>query len=113
MPDLQLSLDNVTFDDLGRVKINQPDVVNEITTLVGDASNVGCSSNNGCGNSSNAGCGNTANVNCGESASLFKADDVTVLPSELLIDNYDFNKNILKAKLNQNVVMDITLMKVN
>jgi hypothetical protein len=113
MPELQLNLTNVSFDELGRVKITEPSLVTEISNILMDASTVACSSNTGCGNSANTGCGNSANNNCGESATLFRRDDVTILPDELLIHNYDFNKAILKAKLNQNVIMDLALNKVN
>ena len=98
MSETTINLENITFDEHGKVKISSVELSNKLSELFDLGDSISSSCNNGCGNTSNTGCGN--NGSCAESSTIFKSSEVNIDEGLVTVDKYDFNKIILKAKLN-------------
>jgi len=105
MSDFELALNDVEFDELGRVRITDPLIKTKLEELfaanssVEAASNSGC--NSGCGNTGNAPTCGTANAGCSEAFELADLDwepDLGGGPG-VLVNHPDFAKAILDAKI--------------
>lgn len=97
MDETSIDLSQINFDEQGRVLISSLELSTKLNELFQISENVSSSCNNGCGNTANSGCGN--NGSCAESSAIFNRNDVEFIGDQVILNKYEFNKNILKSKL--------------
>ena len=93
--ELTLLPEQISFDHLGRVKVENDQFVAALSSIpAGALADASC--NNGCGDT---GCGNTVNGGCGSTSKLHFDDWQILDASEAIVNNADLTKALIHAKI--------------
>lgn len=96
--------DEITFDAFGKVQIRNEQFTAALNALdVGALAEAQC--NNSCGDT---GCGNSVNGGCSSSSEIY-FDDWNQIDDGLVINNTEFSKAILHAKIAGDLVIPMSI----